>query len=165
MHINDILDLPNLQAVIDRFEAKFVRLGPDDCWEWTAATVGDKYGKLGIEDHLWGAHCLAYLFRHGPMPANYGRGVGKVLCRHKCDNVRCVNPNHIVLGPQRANVAEAVERGLIPLGMDRNHTVLTDAEVRAIRIDTRYQRDIAADYGIGQASVSRIKNKVRRQHV
>lgn len=165
MHINDILDLPNLQDVVYRFEQKFVRRGPDDCWNWTAATIGGRYGKIGLEGQFWGAHCLSYLFARGPMPNNYGRGIGKVLCRHTCDNVRCVNPKHIALGFQTQNVQEAVERHMIPLGVDRAHTKLTDDEIHAIRVDSRPQRDIAADYGIAQGSVSRIKNRVRRQHV
>lgn len=165
MHINDILGLPNLQDVKRRFERKFVRRGSHECWNWTGATIGGRYGKVGLEGQFWGAHCLAYLFECGPMPANYGRGKGKVLCRHTCDNVECVNPKHIILGSQQQNVVEAVERSLIPLGTDRRHTVLTDDQVRAIRSDTRYQRDIAVEYGIQQAQVSRIKNFVRRQHV
>ncbi len=165
MHVNDILRLANLQDIKRRFAAKFIRLDGDECWEWLGATMGDKYGKVGINNQYWGAHVLAYMFRNGPLPKNYGRGVGKVLCRHTCDNVWCVNPKHIVLGPQTANVQEAVERGRIPLGMDRSHTVLTDDQVRAIRKDTRFQRDIAADYGIQQAQISRIKTGIRRQHV
>lgn len=44
-------------------------------------------------------------------------------------------------------------------------SVLTEADVLLIKQDTRLQRIIAAEYGIGQNTVSRIKNGVRWKHL
>jgi hypothetical protein len=164
MHINDILDLPNLQDVIQRFERKFVRRGPDDCWEWTGAKMARGYGKVGINHQFWGAHRLAWLFANGPIP-NAGRFVGATVCRHKCDNTGCVNPKHIELGTQIENTNDAVSRRRMPLGIARKNCVLTDDEVRAIRADTRLHREIAEDYAVQRRQISRIKQGTRRVHV
>lgn len=44
-------------------------------------------------------------------------------------------------------------------GIDNHAAVLTENQVRSIRSDTRLQRQIAADYGISQSMVSRIKRR------
>lgn len=164
MHINDILDLPSLQAVIRRFEAKFIRAGEDDCWEWTAAKMARGYGKMLVMGKLRGAHQLAYLFNKGAIP-NTGRFRGATLCRHTCDNPGCVNPKHIILGAQVENTQDAHDRGRKMRGQDTSFSKLTDEQVQAIRADTRYQRDIAADYGIAQGQVCRIKRRQRWKHL
>ncbi len=165
MHINDILDLPNLQEIKARFRAKFIQRGEDECWEWTAAQMGRGYGKQGINNHFWGAHCLAWLFANGPIPNRTGRNPKSMVCRHTCDNPLCVNPKHIVLGTQGANIQDAVDRERFPLGLDRVHTVLTNDQVRAICLDTRLHREIAEDYPVNRRQISRIKEGVRRVHV
>ena len=49
---------------------------------------------------------------------------------------------------------------------ERNHSsVLTDEQVLAIRADARVQRTIAADYGIKQQCVSKIKRRLRWAHL
>lgn len=165
MHVNDILSHPDLQGIKARFNAKFIRKGPDECWPWTAATMARGYGKLGVDNQLIAAHVLAYLFAKGPMPEGYGRFKGSLVCKHECDNRKCVNPKHIVVGTQLSNVRDAVARKLFVFGFDRKHTKLSEEQVAAIRADPRMQKEIAADYGIRQGHVSRIKNRVRRQHV
>ena len=164
MHVNDILLRSDLQYIKARFDAKRDRRGPDECWNWTAATMAHGYGKLGVDGDLFGAHVLAYLFEYGPIP-NFGRGVGKNLCRHTCDNTACTNPKHIILGLQNDNLKDAWDRKRVPLGMARKHTKVPDEIVLAIRADPRLHREIAEEYGMQRRYVSRIKQGVRRQHV
>lgn len=42
---------------------------------------------------------------------------------------------------------------------------LTDADILAIRADDRTQREIAADYGVCQQTISLAKSKVRWSHI
>lgn len=42
---------------------------------------------------------------------------------------------------------------------------LKEADVIRIRADTRKQAEIAADYGVGQNTISRIKNRTRWGHI
>jgi hypothetical protein len=158
MHINDILDLPNLQGVIRRFEAKFVRRGPDDCWEWTASTTPWGYGKISTaKSELELAHRLAYLLANGKFDAS-------LFVLHKCDNPPCCNPNHLFLGTQKANIDDMIRKKrhvLNPhLGGETHPTAkLTEVQVRAIRADGRKHRDIAKDYGVTHTAVGYIKRR------
>jgi hypothetical protein len=70
------------------------------CWIWQGATQRRQgYGTVGYGDRTWLAHRLAWTGRHGPIPA------GKILC-HRCDERRCVNPDHLFLGDWRLNMAD-----------------------------------------------------------
>jgi hypothetical protein len=70
------------------------------CWIWQGAIQGPQgYGTIGYGDRTWLAHRLSWTGRHGPIPA------GKILC-HRCDERRCVNPDHLFLGDWRLNMAD-----------------------------------------------------------
>src|SRR3990167_2785032 len=92
------------RSVWRRFWSK-VELDEDDsCWNWRAATNNKNYGKIFYRGRLWLAHHIAYMFANGKIPR------GKILM-HRCDNPRCVNPNHLVVGTHRDNVIDMINKG------------------------------------------------------
>ena len=71
-----------------------------DCWLWTGATRGQMgYGSFKHNGKMVSAHRLAYTEHHGAIPK------GREL-RHVCEVPRCVNPEHLVLLPERRNTVE-----------------------------------------------------------
>ncbi len=50
-----------------------------------------------------GSHRIAYELVHGPVPR-------RLYVLHRCDTPRCVNVEHLALGTQKENIAQAVER-------------------------------------------------------
>lgn len=150
---------------IPRFFAKVIE-APDGCWLWTGAKGSHGYGNFGYrKPKTTTAHRYAYELWHGPIPD------GLVVC-HTCDVRLCVNPDHLFLGTYKENTQDGVAKGRIfgarynPARGERSgKAVLTEEQVRAIRADPRRQVDIAADYGIAQAHVSRILRREVWAHI
>lgn len=72
-----------------RFEGKFSRLTPSECWEWKAGVGNHGYGifhpdKTGQVL----AHRYAYIAEHGEIPEG-------LHIDHLCRNRLCVNPSHL----------------------------------------------------------------------
>jgi hypothetical protein len=77
----------------------------DGCWLWTGAINGPGYGSLRLDGQPKSvfAHRLAWQLANGAMPN------GLVL--HKCDNPRCVNPDHLFIGTYTDNQRDCVRKG------------------------------------------------------
>src|SRR5437867_4194449 len=86
--------------VADRFWAK-VRKG-EGCWEWTGST-DRRYGELWFNGRTEKAHRVAWILTHGTEPP------GQVC--HRCDNPRCVRPDHLFLGSMSDNINDCVRKG------------------------------------------------------
>lgn len=143
-------------SVKDRFW-KNVRMGDEDeCWEWTS-TMSHGYGKMRVQGQQARAHRISYKL------ANDRNIVGQLVLHH-CDNPICVNPNHLYLGSQQDNLADAIDRDRInpPTGEDHPSAKLTEAEVAEIKrclASGEVQRDIAKEYGVREMQISRIKHE------
>jgi len=116
-----------------------------ECWLWTGYKNGrgSQYGVF----HRTKAHRFAWESLFGPIPTGT-----KIL--HTCDNTLCVRPAHLTPGTQKENMADMIRKG-----RSRPHgkRPLTEDQIRAIAIATGRQVDIAKQFGITQAHVSRIK--------
>lgn len=129
------------------------------CWLWTGIITRKGYGRLKWRGKCCPAHRLSWENAHGEVPE------GMHVC-HRCDVRRCVNPSHLFLGSHQENMEDMAAKGRAGRTFGEMHPNcrLTDAQVVAIRSDKRRQRIIAADFGIGQQQVSRIKAGQQRQH-
>lgn len=95
---------------------------------------------------------VAYELTYGPIPSG-------LHALHRCDNPSCCNPKHIFLGTHRENMADMARKGRAPTkaGAANQNAKLSDAQVTAIFLARGLQREIAAQFGITQSHVSRIK--------
>ncbi len=75
------------------------------CWNWIGA-LRSGYGIIKIDGKLISTHRLSYILTNGNIPE------GMFIC-HKCDNPKCVNPDHLFLGTRSDNMIDALNKGRI----------------------------------------------------
>ena len=68
------------------------------CMIWQGEATPAGYGRLNYKGRTTYAHRWAWTIKHGPIAR------GMVVC-HRCDQRRCVNVDHLFLGPQSDNMA------------------------------------------------------------
>ena len=146
--------------MIDRFNLHVDKSG--DCWLWKSSKFKSGYGIFTINKKPFRAHRIAFELFKMPIPPGL-----HVL--HKCDTPACVNPEHLFLGTHQDNMTDMCKKGRHVTnpakGSAVNGSKLTESQVAAIKKDTRLQREIAADYGVHQVLISRIKTGKAWRHV
>ncbi len=75
-----------------------------NCWEWQSFLSNKGYGIFNIKGKQWAAH--RYSFRHYKNPS-----LDKELVLHKCDNPKCVNPDHLFSGNHLDNSRDMAKKG------------------------------------------------------
>lgn len=144
----------------------------EECWEWTGAQRGGGYGAIWVGNRKDGghrpAHRVAWLLMRGPIP------LGEMVC-HRCDNRRCVRPDHLFLGNHQANMTDMAQKGRAASGLRHgrytkpNRTAkgsrhgnskLTQRKADAIR--RRYiaggvsTRQLAAEYKVDRRTIQNV---------
>ena len=93
-----------MTTLVDRLIAR-VAIADSGCWEWQGALTEHGYGRMSWQGVVRRTHRLA---------AHWWLGVDltdeSVKVRHSCDNPRCCNPDHLLVGTQADNVADMMER-------------------------------------------------------
>lgn len=133
--------------VLMRFESK-VKILESGCHEWQSTIKGTGYGSFHHDGEAQGAHRVSYQLYKGEIPKG-------LIVRHKCDNRKCVNPDHLILGTQTDNVRDMDERN-----RRRSRGKLTEKDAAEIRklLEQRFsQTEIAKRFGVKQTAISRIK--------
>lgn len=101
----------------------------DGCWNWTGAVFHWGHGQFYDPNHRRsvGAHRYAYALQNGGMVP---RGM---VVMHACDNPRCVNPAHLVLGTASDNSLDRHRKGRSATGQANGRAKLSAAVVEEIR--------------------------------
>lgn len=139
------------------------KVTPTGCWvyEGPGSANGKWHVRVLFRDQWYSAHRLGWELVNGPIPD------GLLAC-HKCDNPRCVNPEHLFLGTHADNSADMARKGRASRGEGRYNAVLTDDLVRKIRArfeKGESQASIKSDLGLEGYTVYRIVRRKSWKHV
>ena len=136
---------------IQRFKAK-VKIMSNGCHEWQSTINRGGYGKFYYKQRQDVAHRASYELFVGP---TNGRWV-----LHKCDNRRCVNPDHLFLGNAQENIADMDAKGR--RGSTTTTTLEFAEKVRSLLAERYSQQYVADLLGVSQSLVSRIHRNVKK---
>ena len=87
-----------------RFREKVDQRGPDECWPWLGSHWNNGYAQFHINQRPTKASRFAVQLD--------GREIGPgQVVMHSCDNPRCVNPGHLIVGTQSDNMLDMHRKG------------------------------------------------------
>jgi len=148
----------------ERFWAKVNKT--DACWEWTAASQPKGYGRFKVNGRLVGAHRFSYELHYGPIPEG-------LWVLHRCDNPKCVNPEHLFLGTRSDNMFDCARKDRLavhnaPLGERHPRAKLMNKDILDIRQSYRegcIQKELALGYGVSRQLISQVVTRRIWKHV
>ena len=161
---NDLCVNPNhlVMGDAERFWSKVQKLSdPNECWYWTGSLTQDQYGNFKTKNQdVVRAHRFSWELVHGQLTSS------KVLVCHKCDNPRCVNPNHLFLGSKKDNAEDMVAKGRSLKHEKNSKAKLTWELVNEIRRDTHISNsEFARRRDMDQSTISNIRSfKIWKPH-
>jgi hypothetical protein len=137
---------------VDRFWEKVHKT--DGCWAWNARINSEGYGEFRYLGRMMKAHRVALLLQ--------GIDLGDSLVCHRCDNRKCVRPDHLFLGDYNANQQDCARKVRF-----RGQKLTPD---QAVSIKSAIRGgipsvELARDYGVTQQTICDIKHGRSWAHV
>lgn len=133
-----------------------------DCLLWPYGRHAVGYGSVTWRGRAGRtAHSVVCELVYGPKPSS------KHEAAHACGNRICCTPTHLRWATREENQADKLIHGTHNRGERQGQSKLTAEQVREIRAQRhRLQRDLAAEYGVSDATISdihcrRIWNHIR----
>jgi len=152
------------RSTVESFWGNVDKSSITECWNWNGCILGGARGGYGLfGNKIWNgerlAHRISWLLNYGEIPDG--------LCvLHKCDNRKCVNPEHLFLGTNYDNVLDRQRKGRghasRNVGMLNGMSTISDADVLLIRSVDLPLAEISSLFNVAISTVSMIRNNLLR---
>ena len=159
----------NKEVIARRFWDKVDKDTDSGCWEWTGALDSPGYGRIKVGNKLDGAHRVSWIMHNGPIPKHDSYHGTCVL--HKCDNRKCVRPDHLFLGVAKDNTQDMMQKGRRfqhpQKGESNGNSKLNDDIVLTIRKYAGALNNIkvATFYGVSPSTISDVIRRRTWKHI
>ena len=133
-------------------------INDNGCWVYKKSASG-VYGKVRWRCKWYSAHRSSYEAFIGPVPE------GKWVC-HKCDNPKCINPDHLFIGSASENRRDAIRKNRIPMGEKNHFSRFTNdqvAEIRSLREEGFTYERISRIFNCSFTYINKILSKKLRK--
>ena len=142
------------------------------CWEWSLKVRPNGYARVTYKQKSFYAHRLSYsAFNEVDLSKD-----DRDIC-HRCDNRKCVNPNHLFIGTRADNMQDAKSKGRLSTGESHSAKVrgslsgsskLSEEDVITIKellANGVFGAEIARRYGVDKSTISCITTGKTWSHV
>jgi transcriptional regulator len=139
--------------IIQKIIKENITVDDNGCWVWNGYVRGN-YPCISIKKVFCPVHRLSYEMWAGDIPTG-------LIVRHKCDNPKCVNPDHLELGTHKDNTKDMITRGRNKkfYGEDNAASKISDnqrKEIVRLGQNGKKHQDIAEIFNISRSRVSAI---------
>ena len=144
----------SIPITTERIEEKVEKIPEAGCWVWMGTTTVRGYGQIISNTRKHYAHRASYEAFIGPIPE------GMNVC-HTCDNVYCVNPEHLFLGTQKQNLEDMAKKKRSTWGINNPRAKLDIDDVKNIKhllLTEMSEAGIAKQYSVSRQTINNIKN-------
>ena len=145
--------------ISEKIANKVVKIPEAGCWIWLGSITKHGYGKmtLGTKTNI-SAHRASYELKHGAIPKG-------MLALHHCDIKCCVNPDHIFLGTQQANMDDKVLKNRQANGIKHGMSKLTEEQAKEAKFGNVKPTELAKKFNCSATIIRQIRNGIYWRHL
>ena len=146
-----------------------IKLDSKGCWIWQKSFQTGGYGQLYCGGVKYLAHRLSYEIFKGEIPTD--ESYHGIECCHKCDNRKCVNPDHMFLGTHKENGKDAAKKGKMgPISKGSLHGKSKLMEYQILEIREKHSKgysmkELSKEYKVAYTTIRMIIVRRTWKHV
>ena len=135
----------------------------DQCWNWLGSVNKDGYGRARFQGKLIYVHRLSLIYQEPNIDLD------KKVVMHICDNPKCCNPKHLLIGTHADNQTDKFKKQRQAKGEKNGQSLLTEEQVKEAR--NKYKpklvtyKMLANEYGVCKDTMQKAIRGIYWKHL